>query len=385
MTSTTRIGDGLALGENLPIAVDQAVSMALAPLRGATPDLAFVFVSGGSPDDTAAALELATAKIGARTTVGCTAQGVIASGRGIEGMSGVSVWVASIPSVSVRAFHLEVLRTSETIAVLGMPQRHSDDVVGILLADPFSFPTDGFVEHSHESLQGLPLVGGLASGATAAGDTRLLLDGRVHERGAVGVVLGGELSVHTMVSQGCRPIGLPMAVTEVDGNRIIALAGRPALDQAKAAVSTLPVDEQPHLGFVMDEYADAHDAGDFLVRPITGADHESGSITTGDDIELGSTVQFLLRDAASAHDDLAAVLHVLRAEMGLGAMAGALLFSSGSRGRAMSLSPDHDVTEVRDALGLGTVAGFFAGGEIGPIGGRNHLTGSSASILAFRS
>jgi small ligand-binding sensory domain FIST len=385
----TRIGDGLALGSMLTVAADQAVSMALAPLGGATPDLAFVFVSGGSPEATAEALEYASAAVGARTTIGCTASGIIASGRGVEGVGGVSVWVASIPRVSIRAFHLEVLRSGDNVAVLGMPLRHDDDVVGVLLADPFSFPTDGFVDHSHESLRGLPLVGGLASGADAPGETRLMVDGRVHARGAVGVVLGGDLSVHALVSQGCRPIGLPMTVTRVEGSRIVELAGRPALDQAKAVVSTLPDAEQPlavrglHLGIAMDEYADEHVAGDFLVRAITGADHVSGSISVGDEVEVGSTVQFLLRDAHSAHDDLADVLAGLRAQLGLEAIAGALLFSADNRGRSMFPTPDHDVTAVRGGLDVTPVAGFFAGGEIGPVGGRNHVHGSTAAVLAF--
>jgi small ligand-binding sensory domain FIST len=38
---------------------------------------------------------------------------------------------------------------------------------------------------------------------------------------------------------------------------------------------------------------------------------------------------------------------------------------------------------VGDQLGIRDVAGFFAAGEIGPVGGRNHLHGFTASILAF--
>ena len=390
VTTRTLIGDGLALGSRLTVAADQAVSMALAPLRGVTPDLAFVFVSGGSPEATAEALEYAAAAVGARTTIGCTAAGLIASGREIEGRRGVSVWVASLPDVSIRAFHLEVLRTSDSVAVLGMPLRSDNDVVGILLADPFSFPADGFVDNSYESLQGLPLIGGLASGAAAPGETRLMIDGRVHSRGAVGVVLCGDVSVHALVSQGCRPIGLPMTVTRVEGSRIVELAGRSALDQAKAVVSALPVHEQPlavrglHLGIATDEYVDEHGAGDFLVRSITGADHVSGSISVGDDVEVGSTVQFLLRDARSAHDDLADVLADLRAQPGLEALAGALLFSADTRGRSMFTSPDHDIAAVRGGLDVTPVGGFFAGGEIGPVGGRNHVHhGSTATVLAF--
>lgn len=389
MMGRTRIGDGLALGDDLTTAVDQAVASALAPLGGAVPDLACVFVSGGEPDEASAALTHAATRIGARTILGCTAQGLIAAGHGVEGITGVSVWVASIPSVRIRAFHLEVLRTSDTVAVLGMPDRRDDDVVGVLLADPWSFPIDGFVGHSHEALQGLPIVGGLASGSATAGDTRLLVDGRVHGRGAVGVVLGGNVAVHPLVSQGCRPIGLPMTVTAAVGERILELAGRPALEQAKAAVSSLPEHEQPlalrglQLGIVLDEYADVHAQGDFLVRGITGADHVSGSISIGTDLAVGSTVQFLLRDAGAADEDLAQVLAAFRTGMGLEGLAGALLFSGSSRGRAMFSTPDHDVAAVRGGLGIESVGGFFASGEVGPVGGRNHVHGVTATVLAF--
>ena len=389
MPAGSIVGDGLALGDDLLAAVDRAVAQALGPLGGTSADLACVFVSGGTPDTAAAALLRASESLRARNVVGCTAQGVIADGQGVEGVPSVSVWVASLPSVEVRAFHLEVLRTSEAIAILGMPERRADDVVGVLLADPWSFPVDGFVEHSHDALRGLPLTGALASGSMFAGDTRLLVDGRVHERGAVGVVLGGDVAVHTLVSQGCRPIGRPMTVTRASGTTMLELAGRSALQQVKDAVSELPVREQPvavrglHLGVVVDEYAEEHGANDFLVREIAAADHVAGSITIGDEVPVGSTVQFLLRDATAAHDDLAEVLAAFRERIGLGPLAGALLFSGDARGRGMFSSPSHDVRAVRDELGLERVAGFFASGEIGPLGGRNQVHGFTATVLAF--
>jgi small ligand-binding sensory domain FIST len=389
MTAGSLIGDGLALGDDLLTAVDRAVAAALGPLGGVRPDLACVFVSGGSAADSAAALERASAIIGARNTLGCSAHGVIADGQGAEGVPGVSVWAASLPSVEIRAFHLEVLRTSDTIAVLGMPQRRDDDVVGVILADPWSFPVDGFIAHSHDTLRGLPLTGGVASGSDDPGETRLLVDGTVHTRGAVGVLLGGDLSVHTLVSQGCRPIGQPMTVTRAEGSTILELAGRAALQQAKDAVATLPVEEQVgavrglQLGVVVDEYADEHTAADFLVRGIDAADHIAGSISVGEDVVVGSTVQFLLRDAVAAHDDLAEVLSALRRSIGLAPLAGALLFSADTRGRSMFPSAHHDVVAVRDELGISGVAGFFAAGEIGPVAGRNQVHGFTATVLAF--
>lgn len=389
MTAGTLIGDGLSHGEDLLACADRAVAEALDKLGGVRPDLACVFVSGGSPSTAAAALERASEALGARNVVGCTAHGVMARGQGVEGVPGVSVWAASLPSVEVRAFHLEVLRTSDAIAVLGMPDRRRDDVVGVVLADPWSFPIDGFLAHSRDALGGLPLVGGLASGATAAGESRLLVDGRIHDRGAVGVVLGGSVAVHTLVSPGCRPIGLPMTVTRAEGDTLLELAGRRALQCAKDAVALLPAAEQPaaiqglSLGVVVDEYADEHVAGDFVVRGIAAADHVAGSLTVGDVVPVGTTVQFLLRDPASAHEELAEVLGAFRRRIGLEPLAGALLFSADTRGRGMFATADHDVLAVRDELGLPSVAGFFAAGEIGPLKGRNLVHGSSATVLAF--
>lgn len=385
----TRVGDGLALGQDLRLAAERAVDMALTPLRGARADLACVFVSGGEPEQAQEALAHASERLGAHTVLGCTAHGVMAAGKGVEGISSVSVWAAVLPGVTLRGFHLEVIRTSESIAVLGMPDRRDDDVVGVLLADPWSFPADGFVGSSTDSLRGLPLVGGLASGAPRAGHTRLLLDGKVYDRGAVGVVVGGDVAVHTLVSQGCRPIGRALTVTRADGATLHELAGVPALVRAQEAVASLPEEERAlavrglHLGIAMDEYADEHVAGDFLVRVIAGADQGSGAMEVSDVVPVGTTVQFLLRDADAAHDDLARLLAVINDRVGLQGMAGALVFSCNGRGRAMFPSADHDVQAVRGALGVEGVAGFFAAGEFGPVGGRNHLHGFTATVLAF--
>ena len=311
------------------------------------------------------------------------------AGKGIEATGGVSVWVAVLPSVSMRAFHLEVLRNDDTVAVLGMPQRRDDDVVGVLLADPWSFPADGFVEGAETPLGHLPLVGGLASNASGPGGTRLLVDGRVCDRGAVGVVLGGDLSVHTLVSQGCRPIGLPMTVTAAYEDALVELAGQPAFEQAKAAIRSLPDSEQVRavrglaLGVAVDEYAETYT--DFDVHEIVAADHASGSISVGVEVQVGATVQFLLRDAHAAHSDLAGVLGAFRRSIPLDGLAGALVFSCNSRGRSMFPTADHDVSAVRGGLGLENVAGFFTAGEIGPLGGRNRVHGHAATVLAFGS
>ena len=387
-----RFGDGLAVDADLPHAAELAVAQALEPLGGRTPDLAMVFVCGADADEVAAGGQRAADATGAHAVVGCSAPGVIGGGRGVEAASAVAVWCAVLPDVRVRTFHLEVMPASAGMAVVGLPERADDDVVGVLLADPWSFPVDGFVERSNAALGGLPLVGGLASGLRGRGSTRLFLDRQSLDRGAVGVMLSGPVGARTMVSQGCRPIGEPMTVTGSDGNVVLELAGMPAREKLEQILASLEPTDQAlashglQLGIVMDEYAESHDHGDFVIRGIAGLDEHRHGLVIGDLVPVGRTVQFQLRDAATADADLRESLRRFRTSSSLDTIEGALVFSCNGRGAGLFASADHDVETVRSVLAAPTgVAGFFAAGEIGPVAGRNHVHGLTASILAFGS
>ncbi|MDD7939663.1 FIST N-terminal domain-containing protein [Actinomycetospora lutea] len=381
-------GDGLAQGADLVAAAENAVAQATAPLGGRRPDLLAVFVCHPDPDVVARAGERAMEVAGARVAVGCSAGGVIGDGRGVEAQPAVAAWAGALPDATLTPFRLDASRTETGIVVGGMPQRTDADEVALVLADPYTFPIQGFVEQSAEALRGLPLVGGLASGPGGAGATRLFLDGAVHERGVVGVTIGGDVRVRTLVSQGCRPVGPAMTVTAAEGPHLQGLAGQPAYRKLEQIVGELDEAEQQmvaqglHLGVVMDEYADDHRQGDFLIRGVVGADPEQGTVTVGDVVEVGRTVRFQVRDAASADADLD---WLMTRHRGDGDTAGALLFSCNGRGRAMFPDADHDVVAVRRGLGPEGVAGFFAAGEIGPVAARNHLHAFTASVLAFGS
>lgn len=386
-------GDGLAAGPDLESAARLAVSQALEPLSH-PPGLVCVFVSGGGPVERAgrAAMTAARTIAGEHAVVlGCTAYGVIGAGRGVEAESAVSCWAAVLPDVRVTPFYLEAVRAADGVVVTGMPAPTADDRVAILLADPYRFPVDAFVAQSSASLGGLPLAGGLADapGGYAGQGVRLFLDGQVLEGGAAGVLLGGPVDVATVVSQGCRPVGPPMVVTQASGNKISELAGMGAIAKLEEIVAGLPADEQAlvsgglQIGIAMDEYADQHERGDFLVRGVAGADPYTNVLTIGDIVEVGQTVRFQVRDAVTAAADLEQLLGVFCSVSGIEPVGGALLFSCNGRGAAFFGTPDHDVKAVRRALAPEAAGGFFAAGEIGPIGGRNHVHGFTASILVF--
>ncbi|GAA0356065.1 FIST C-terminal domain-containing protein [Actinoallomurus spadix] len=386
-----RFGDGLAVGPDLVAAAESAVAQAVAPLDG-PPDLVFVFVSAPSPEAVEPAAQRAMEVAGTPNVIGCGAPGVIGGSHGVEGVSAVSAWAACLPEARVEPFRLETLKfpgsddeATSRLAVVGMPQTRDDDVVAVLLADPYSFPVDAFVERSGEVLPGLPLVGGLATGPGGRGTTRLFADGEIADSGAVGVLLGGSVMTSTVVSQGARPIGPTMVVTKAEDNILYELAGMPALAKLEEIVGGLPEDERGLveagllIGVAMDEYAERQERGDFLVRGVIGADPEVGALAAGEIIEIGRTVRFHVRDADAADEDLGRLL----GDLDLTPIEGALLFSCTGRGRAMFVDSDHDVRTLREVLGGPGVGGFFAAGEIGPVAGRNHVHSFTASILAF--
>lgn len=385
---TSRFADGLAVGSDLVAAAETAVGQAVSRLSGAA-DLVCFFICGDDPDDVTRAGVRAMALAPGAQVIGCSATGVIGEGQGVELVPSVSAWAATLDGARLTTFALETLTAEDKFVVVGLPERSSDDHVAILLADPYSFPTDAFVERSGEVLGDLPLIGGLANGMHGRGSVRLFADGEVYSEGAIGVLLSGAVHVSTVVSQGCRPIGPTMAVTRSEDNLLLELAGQPALARLEDIVSDLDEDDRDlvasglQIGVAMNEYAERHERGDFLIRGVLGIDPDREGVAIGDVLEVGRTVRFQVRDAATADEDLYDLLDAHREE--LGRIDGALLFSCNGRGSAMFGTADHDAVALRDTLGPIGVAGFFAAGEVGPVGGQNHVHGFTASVLVFSS
>jgi len=134
---------------------------------------------------------------------------------------------------------------------------------------------------------------------------------------------------------------------------------------------------------VIDEYQAEPGQGDFLVRGIAGLDPESGAIAVGDEVTVGQTVQFHVRDADSADEDLRRTLEREATALGTRRAAGALLFTCNGRGSRLFAKPDHDAGLLAEVLGKIPVAGFFCAGELGPVGGQNFLHAFTASIALF--
>jgi small ligand-binding sensory domain FIST len=360
----------------------------------ATCDLAVVFASGQHLGMAKWLLSEVHDRLEPRALIGCGAGGTVAAGRELEDTPGVVVWGASLPGAVLQTMHVTAERDAEGFRLLGLPESLTevpDDTADtdeslLALCDPFSFPTEELLATLERTRPHVPVLGGLAS-ASFAGGAMLMRDGEVHTDGAVAVRLRGA-EVLPCVSQGAGPVGPEMTITSAEANVIGQLAGKPAMERLGEVIASLPESERELaasgvlIGLVIDENRPEYERGDFLVRPIIGADRESGAIAIGEPVRVGQTVRLHVRDAASADADLREALRVQAQALGSDGAAGALLFTCNGRGSHMFEVPDHDAAALEDSLGAPT-AGFFCAGEIGPVGGRNFLHGFTATMAVF--
>jgi small ligand-binding sensory domain FIST len=357
---------------------------------GTEPDVAAVFVSPQHRDafgDMAAAINR---MLRPGVFVGTTAVAVLGGSREVEDAPAIGLWAGRL-AARPRPVHLQATRTASGIALQGLSASTFEpgDAL-LLLADPFSLPVDAIIDalaafeipEASETLS-VPVVGGMASAANTPGDNRLVLDDEVMSSGGVGVILPGGVATRTVVSQGCRPIGDPMIVTRAEGNLVMEIAGRPALDRLDDLVRAADAEERSllasglQIGIAIDEHRATFERGDFLVRGVVGADRLQRALAVGDRVEVGTTVQFQVRDAVAADEDLRAMLADATGDA-------ALVFTCNGRGQRLFGEPDHDARVVHDTLGAPALAGMFCAGEFGPIGGRSFVHGFTASVLVFR-
>jgi small ligand-binding sensory domain FIST len=326
--------------------------------------------------------------------IAVTAEGVIGVRQEMQNSPGLSVLAASAPSAKFKPFYID---QPHWRAMIDDPQVIPDFVAIegqsplalMIMGDPFSTPIMHMLPAFNSALPQIPIVGGMASGARRPGDNRLLLDDHIYMHGTIGVAIGGDIQVDTTVSQGCRPIGQPYVITKCKRHVLLELGGRNPLQIITEMINEL--NEYDHelvgkggllVGRVIDEYKGRFGRGDFLIRNLLRSESGGDHIAINDaNVCVGQTIQFHIRDQQTAREDFSLLLEAQKVH---GPGAGALLFSCSGRGTNLFDQPDADAQMLYDALGDIPVAGFFAAGEIGPVGGVNFVHGHTASLLVFR-
>ncbi len=371
--------------------VEQTCQSIQSQLKQRPVDLAFVFFSIHFEDEGDKLAEAIQERLSPKHLLGCTTEGVIGPEHEFENEPALALWAAGLPEqakvheVVLDAAALAALHETTNWRSLCSDISLEEQPSFLLLADPFTTPVNALLGGINQSFPGSPVHGGMASGAEAPGQVGLISSQGAQREGLVGVALTGPVKVTSLVSQGCRPIGKPWVITKADRNIMYQLGGQRPLDVLMQTFEESPQDIQNMmqqgilLGRVIKEEQDRFGQGDFLIRNLVDKDDQSGALAVNDMLRSGITVQFHVRDARTAHEDLEQMALLLKDSP----PKGALLFSCNGRGQRLFDKKDHDVGVLHQVWGDCPVAGMFCAGEFGPISGRNFIHGFTASVACF--
>ena len=275
----------------------------------------------------------------------------------------------------------------------------------LVFCDPWAPVENILMEYLHQS--GRVVAGGISCPYLADQSSLALNDRALSQGSMMGVGFAGALKLQTMVAQGCRPIGTNKprktiyTITACEGNLITELDHQPALEVLQQLANTAPPEEQEQISSGLlcgvakgpsnsnNNNNNTEGGGgerDFLSRQILGFAPSLQGIAVGtSNIEAGDLFCFQVRDGTSAQQDLALMVqrakaarlfdnaNAATAAAKVGHPVAALQISCVARGRGMFGGvPNVDLSTVKRLVESPergpVVGGFFANGEIGPVG-----------------
>ncbi len=374
------------------------------------PDIGIIFVSSVYASEYPRVMRLLLDKLPLPVVIGCGGGGIIGMNEDqafeIEGSPAISLTVASLPNVEITPFHI----FNTDLPDLDSPPQKWHDLIGvsmekqvnfILLGDPFSSKINELLEGLDYAYPGSIKVGGLASSTTMGLSSGLFYHSEndptqlLYTEGVIGVALTGDITLETIVAQGCRSIGEVYQVVEGERNVILELKDSNdnqdnPLSLLRKLISKLSVEDQElaqnslFIGIARDEFKLELKQGDFLIRNLVGVDPKYGAIAIGDRLRVGQRVQFHLRDANTSAEDLEMLLANYCNQASNLTPAATLMFSCLGRGEGLYNKPNFDSNLFQRYLTKTPLSGFFCSGEIGPVGGTTFLHGYTSVFGIFR-
>jgi small ligand-binding sensory domain FIST len=375
-----RAGVGFSTASDPITAADEAVTQALAQAGLKVADGALCFASTKHVAAFRPLMRTVAERAQTAQVAGCSASGIIAGGREIEGGAAVSVLVVGGGVTAQRIF---------VPGLKGRPQEAAQEVAAAarpamgkanllcLFPDSYNLEPEPFIAALARELPDAVVVGGGATEDGMSGETFALCGDAVSSNAVAGMLFAGDFEITTGASLGCRLIGPPRRVTAARHNILIELDGRPALEVLKETIGPLGDDlrraaAMVYLVMTLDPAAERLTHGRYLIRNMIGFDEARGLIATAYQPAQGELVGFALRDEEGARDNLKLTLDAMERELHNPPAFG-LYFDCISRGGNLYTIPDHDSAYINRYFSGIPVAGFFTGFELGPVAAATRL------------
>jgi small ligand-binding sensory domain FIST len=347
-----RAGVGLSTRVDSARAAVEAARQARELLAGHPPDWCVVFATSDHAEGLPLWLGALSEACGTPYMAGCSASGVLTTGRECE--RGPALGVLAVHSDQLRAtpflFHDEGDQGLTAGARLGQRLASSRGTQDLLLVwpDPYHVRPDRLLHSLDATLGQLPIAGGAASASDSQQATFQFCGEETSCSAVSGLRLGGSFRCLIGVTQGCRPLGEAVRISGAHENLILEVDERPALAVLRErAPQGLAEDPERLLsslfvGLLPDPSSPEFQPGEYLVRNILAADPDTGVMAISDRVEEGQYVVFVLREAQAAREDLQRMLDRFAThKTGLHYRFG-LFFNCLARGRSLYLEEGLD-------------------------------------------
>lgn len=398
---STHIGVGVSHHRNPVMAGKEAVAQALAQADIEQPDFVMLFSTVGYRQ--AILLKSVREAAGHAPLIGCSGAGILA--QGITDESNFAVVVLTIKSDEMHFSQGMATGFKDSSSQVGEAVGEGISEAGVsaeeaktlfLFLDGISPNFDEFMEGLRQRTdleQSIPAIGGFAGDNIAYEETFQYYNDQLITDGAVWALLSGDVTITSVSSHGCVPIGMQHTVTKSDRNTVYEVDDKPVLNVLKSYLTDSEIADwgvaAVNLGWGFDTLQNQQvgaASDEKIIRCMISKDDEAQSVQVFSDIPEGSRFWITRRDHQQIYNKAESMSERL-----LNKLAGQtpkLIFHVECDGRGKLIFRDNEKRQLLSNLQtkIGTTVpwvGLYAFSEIGPIADQNCLQNFAGILTAF--
>ncbi|MER7578147.1 FIST N-terminal domain-containing protein [Streptomyces sp. NPDC126514] len=391
---TTTVGTGVSHHRNPRVAAQEAVREALATSGIITPSFVFVFATVGYNQHTL--IKAVREAAGGAPLSGCSGAGVIIGAEPNESNFAVAIMAFHSNEITFRHGLITGMKESEYAGakVAQSINPVDDDARSLFLfPDGLTASMDRFLHSLEINLpvkRHLPIFGGAAGDNLEYERTYQYCDAEVTSDGVAWALMSGEVKVASSCGHGCVPIGIDHTLTRVEGQTVLEIDHRPALEvfheylTVEDMTSWLTVISSLPFGFRSLNGVDQYDR--YEVYLPMSQDIHKGSVSLPICVDEGTVVRLMRRDYEKHLTSVDLLAEHLNRQLAGQKPHAIFHFECSARGRSF-LRDEPKLRMLRrlhEQLPEAPRVGFYSYGELAPVNDHNifhHFTGVITALF----
>jgi len=393
----TKAGVGISRHRHWKSAAKEAIEQAQSELGSDRADFVLMFASVAYPQDRL--VKEVRSLAGNTMLAGCSSNGVITHGVADEGNFHLGIMMLASDELRFDVAIGSGLkdRSFEVGEQLGRelaPHVGEDAQCCIVLADGLTCNFDQLTSGMTVGLSPdtrLPLFGGMAGDNWQMKTTYQYANDQVVEDGVACVVMSGPVKTAWSVNHGCMPLGEELTITKAEGNAILELDGKPALEVMREYLNPDEVKDWGkvvvNLGLGFKASEDMQDYDDYLIRFMPAKDDTTGAVSLPTEVTVGTPVWMTRRDKQKIATGIEHIADDITAQLKGSPPKFVLQFDCAGRGKMVFREQEKLdlLDDLQRRVGPDVPwLGVYTYGEIGPVGKTDCFHNYTLVLLAIQ-